>query len=110
MTVDQSLQCSLDLKKPLEQRGAPDGKAGGSGPPLPKLTISIARRQCPLLAHAQCADECPLLEAMRALTNRWVIMAGKIPASDFAVFVDAVEQRRAMEEYGDTDWVIHAIN
>jgi hypothetical protein len=47
---------------------------------------------------------------MRALTNRWVIMAGKIPASDFAVFVDAVEQRRAMEEYGDADWVIHAIN
>jgi hypothetical protein len=35
---------------------------------------------------------------------------GEIPASDFAVFVDAVEQRRAMEEYGDADWVIHAIN
>jgi hypothetical protein len=27
-------------------------------------------------------------------------MAGKIPASDFAAVVDAVEQRRAMEEYG----------
>jgi hypothetical protein len=37
-------------------------------------------------------------------------MAGKIPASDFAAVVDAVEQRRAMEEYGDEDWVIHAIN
>jgi hypothetical protein len=44
------------------------------------------------------------------LTNRWVIMAGKIPASDFAAVVDAVEQRRAMEEYGNADWVIHAIN
>ena len=39
-----------------------------------------------------------------------VIMAGKIPASDFAAVVDAVEQRRAMEEYGNEDWVIHAIN
>ena len=36
-------------------------------------------------------------------------MAGKIPASDFAAVVDAVEQRRAMEEYGNEDWVIHAI-
>ena len=44
------------------------------------------------------------------MINRWVIMARKIPASDFAVFVDAVEQRRAMEEYGDADCVIHAIN
>jgi hypothetical protein len=39
-----------------------------------------------------------------------VIMAGKIPASDFAAVVDSVEQRRAMEEYGNEDWVIHAIN
>jgi hypothetical protein len=37
-------------------------------------------------------------------------MAGKIPASDFAAFVDTVEQRRAMEEYGNADWVIHAVN
>jgi hypothetical protein len=37
-------------------------------------------------------------------------MAGKIPASDFAAVVDPVEQRRAMEEYGNADWVIHAIN
>ena len=39
-----------------------------------------------------------------------VIMAGKIPASDFVAFVDAVEQRRAMEEYGNADWMIHAVN
>jgi hypothetical protein len=32
------------------------------------------------------------------------------PASDFAAVVDSVEQRRAMEEYGNEDWVIHAIN
>jgi hypothetical protein len=38
------------------------------------------------------------------------MMAGKIPASDFAAVVDSVEQRRAMEEYGNEDWVIHAIN
>jgi hypothetical protein len=38
------------------------------------------------------------------------IMAGKIPAGDFAAVVDAVEQRRAMEEYGGEDWVIYAIN
>jgi hypothetical protein len=37
-------------------------------------------------------------------------MAGKIPASDFAAVVDSVGQRRAMEEYGNEDWVIHAIN
>jgi hypothetical protein len=36
--------------------------------------------------------------------------AGKIPASDFAAVVDAVEHRRAMEEYDNEDWVIHAIN
>ena len=34
---------------------------------------------------------------------------GKILASDFAAVVDSVEQRRAMEEYGNEDWVIHAI-
>jgi hypothetical protein len=37
-------------------------------------------------------------------------MAGKILATDFAAVVDSVEQRRAMEEYGNEDWVIHAIN
>jgi hypothetical protein len=37
-------------------------------------------------------------------------MAAKILASDFAAVVDSVEQRRAMEEYGNEDWVIHAIN
>ena len=31
-------------------------------------------------------------------------MAGKIPASDFAAVVDLVEQRRALEEYGNEDW------
>ena len=35
---------------------------------------------------------------------------GTIMASDFAAVVDLVEQRRAMEEYGNEDWVIHAIN
>ena len=50
------------------------------------------------------------MRAKQTLTNRWVIMAGKIPASDFAAVVDAVEQRRATEEYGNEDWVIHAIN
>jgi hypothetical protein len=34
----------------------------------------------------------------------------EIPASDFVAFVDAVEQRRAMEEYGNADWMIHAVN
>ena len=36
-------------------------------------------------------------------------MAGKI-RKHFAAFVDSVEQRRAMEEYDNEDWVIHAIN
>jgi hypothetical protein len=39
-----------------------------------------------------------VLGAKRTLTNRSVIMAGKILASDFAAIVDAVEQRRAIEE------------
>jgi hypothetical protein len=47
--------------------------------------------------------------AKRTLTNRGH-HGGKIPASDFVAFVDAVEQRRAMEEYGNADWVIHAVN
>ena len=34
---------------------------------------------------------------------------GKNPGKRFAA-VDSVEQRRAMEEYGNEDWVIHAIN
>ena len=36
--------------------------------------------------------------------------AGKILARDFAAVINSVEQRRAMEEYGNEDWVIHAIN
>src|SRR6476660_1550922 len=37
------------------------------------LVVEVVGLQCPLLAHsghAQCADECPLLGAERALTNR----------------------------------------
>ena len=41
--------------------------------------------------------------AFGSKTPTVVIMAGKIPASDFVAFVDAVEQRRAMEEYGNED-------
>jgi hypothetical protein len=48
--------------------------------------------------------------AFGSKTPTVVIMAGKIPASDFVAFVDAVEQRRAMEEYGNADWMIHAVN
>jgi hypothetical protein len=75
-------------------RATPKSRVGTSG---------VERRERP-------PTEGPLLGAKRTLTNRWVIMAGKIPASDFAAVVDAVEQRRAMEEYGHADWVIHAIN
>jgi hypothetical protein len=54
---------------------------------------------------------CILTPRMAARSPATVnIMAGKIPASDFAAFVDAVEQRRAMEEYGNAHWVIHAVN
>jgi len=48
--------------------------------------------------------------AFGSKTPTVVIMAGKIPASDFVAVVDAVEQRRAMEEYGNADWMIHAVN
>ena len=51
-----------------------------------------------------------LRPAFGSKTPTVVIMAGKIPASDFVAFVDAVEQRRAMEEYGNADWMIHAVN